>query len=210
MFSSGSHESCGFLHNLSGHYAYPRVCHFVNTSSLCPCLFVASKPSSVRHWLEGQWKLLSAVSCIEQKHCTVVLHNWRCLAFWLDWDFGLKLSILAQVPSKKLRRHLVLNYIPFLRNKTLTWISGLLCLKHPFELQPHPYSFTELNQKPFPFLITGFQLCKFTEWKRAVGDGGWQQALSPTWSYVWGRCCAFLPAVIHQKETGYCNPFLVD
>lgn len=70
--SEGPHESCGFLYNLSGYYVDPRVCHFVDTSSMCPCLLVASKLSSVRHWLEGQWKLLSTGSCIQQKAPTSV------------------------------------------------------------------------------------------------------------------------------------------
>ena len=49
VFSEGPHESCGFLYKLSGYYAGPRVCHVVDTSSLCPCLSVSSKLGSVRH-----------------------------------------------------------------------------------------------------------------------------------------------------------------
>lgn len=70
--SEGPHESCGFLYSLSGYYVDPRVCHFVDTSSMCPCLLVASKLSSVRHWLEGQWELLSTGVCIQQKAPTSV------------------------------------------------------------------------------------------------------------------------------------------
>lgn len=96
----GPHESCGFLYNLSGYYVDPRVCHFVATSSMCPCLLVASKLSSVRHWLEGEWKLLSIGGCIQQKAPTSVhvIEDAELLDLIVIWacNFRFRLRLSSQ------------------------------------------------------------------------------------------------------------------
>lgn len=147
------------------------MCHFVNTSSLCPCLFVASKLSSVRHWLEGQWKLLSAVSCIEQKHCTVVLHNWRCLAFWLVilvWSFPFLLRFLV-----KLRQLLELYSLFKEQNSHLN--IGVVVLKASFLATTSSLLFPKVEPKAASFSYHWISTLQ-VYWVEK-GSGGWWVAV---------------------------------